>query len=230
MGFEQNSSNVRVCLDEMYRHLYTAFGPQGWWPADTAFEVLLGAVLTQNTRWENVCMALDNLRGAGMLDVVRLAALDDMRIGEYIRPTGFYRQKSRTLRGLLDALVAEYSASVDLMLQGDLEAVRGRLLQFKGVGPETADSILLYAAGKPIFVIDAYTRRVCSRMGFSRDNAGYAELQQLFMRNLPADALLFNEYHALLVELAKRCCRKVNPLCTDCPLCDMCPSSKTHKA
>jgi endonuclease-3 related protein len=184
--------------------------------------VVLGAVLTQNTRWENVRMALDNVRAAGALSPDVLACLDDAELQVLIRPAGFFRQKSATLQRILRVLVDEYCGEVDGFLAGETAAVRERLLDIKGIGPETADSILLYAGNHPIFVIDAYTRRICSRMGVCRPDAGYAELQHMFMQVLPDDVQMFNEYHALLVELAKRCCTKKSPACDICPLMDMC--------
>lgn len=209
-------------VHHMYTRLFAAYGPQRWWPAESPFEVVLGAVLTQNTRWENVRMALDNVRAAGALSPDVLACLDDTEMQAVIRPAGFFRQKSATLQRILRVLVDEYCGEVDTFLAGETAAVRERLLDIKGIGPETADSILLYAGNHPIFVIDAYTRRICSRMGVCRPDAGYAELQHMFMQVLPDDVQMFNEYHALLVELAKRCCTKKSPACDICPLMDMC--------
>ncbi|MCA1796995.1 MAG: endonuclease III domain-containing protein [Desulfuromonadaceae bacterium] len=206
----------------IYTRLSTAFGPQHWWPADSPFEVVLGAVLTQNTRWENVRMALDNLRGAGVLVPGAMASLEEAELQALIRPAGFFRQKSATLRRVLDVLVGEYGGSLEMFLAGETPTVRARLLNIKGVGPETADSILLYAGTHPIFVIDAYTRRICSRIGVCAPKAPYAELQHMFMHALPEDVQLYNEYHALLVELAKCCCTKNKPQCNACPLEDMC--------
>jgi len=209
-------------IHHIYSHLYSAYGPQQWWPADSPFEVILGAVLTQNTRWENVRMALDNVRAAGMLVPAALASLDEAELQALIRPAGFFRQKSATLYRVLDVLVGQCRGSMDIFLAGETSSVRARLLDIKGVGPETADSILLYAGAHPVFVIDAYTRRICSRIGMCAPEAGYAELQHMFMQALPEDVQMYNEYHALLVELAKRCCTKKRPACDACPLQDMC--------
>lgn len=213
-------------IERIYACLYAEFGTQNWWPADTPFEVVLGAVLTQNTRWENVRMALDNVRAAGVLEPSALAALGEMELQELIRPAGFFRQKGATVRRVLDVLLEGYGADLEDLLHGDTVEVRTRLLNIKGIGPETADSILLYAGKHPIFVIDAYTRRICSRIGLCDPDATYAELQHMFMQALPQDAALYNEYHALLVELAKRCCSKNRPTCEACPLKDMC--AKLH--
>lgn len=211
------------CISKIYARLYTEFGAQHWWPADIAFEVVLGAILTQNTRWENVRMALDNLRAAGVLAPRALAALDEEELQELIRPAGFFRQKGATLRRVLAVLVEVYGGNLDAMLRGDTAEVRARLLAIKGVGPETADSILLYAGEHPIFVIDAYTRRVCSRLGLCDLYASYSTLQHMFMCSMPRDVQIYNEYHALLVQLAKRCCTKNRPACAACPLSNMCP-------
>lgn len=209
-------------VHHIYTCLYAAYGPQEWWPADSPFEVVLGAVLTQNTRWENVRMALDNVRCAGVLAPGALASLDEVELQTLIRPAGFFRQKSATLQRVLDVLMGEFGGSLEMFLAGDTSRVRARLLDIKGVGPETADSILLYAGDHPIFVIDAYTRRICSRIGVCEPDAGYAELQDMFMQVLPQDVQMYNEYHALLVELAKRCCSKKRPACDTCPLTHQC--------
>lgn len=206
----------------IYERLHTAYGPQQWWPADTPFEVVLGAILTQNTRWENVRMALDNLRGAEALTPSALASLAEEELQALIRPAGFFRQKSATVRRVLDVLMRPYAGDLDLMLDGETPVVRARLLALKGIGPETADSILLYAGEHPVFVIDAYTRRICSRVGLCDPQASYAALQHLFMCALPREVPLYNEYHALLVQLAKCCCTKNRPTCELCPLREMC--------
>ncbi|MFO7830540.1 MAG: endonuclease III domain-containing protein [Desulfuromonadaceae bacterium] len=215
-------------IPHIYTCLYAAYGPQRWWPADSAFEVVLGAVLTQNTRWENVRMALDNVRAAGMLAPRALARMDDVELQGLIRPAGFFRQKGATLRRVLHVLMEVYGGDLEAMLRGDTADVRARLLDIKGVGPETADSILLYAGEHPIFVIDAYTRRICSRIGLCDPDASYSTLQHMFMHTLARDVQMYNEYHALLVQLAKCCCTKNRPACGACPLRDMCQHSGTN--
>ncbi|MDD2557329.1 MAG: endonuclease III domain-containing protein [Desulfuromonas sp.] len=222
---EMCASAVKDMLNEVYHRLYAAYGPQDWWPAQTPFEVILGAILTQNTRWENVRMALDNLRAAAALEPQALAALDELQLQELIRPSGFFRQKAATLRRMLQVLMDGYAGEVDAMLRGDTQHVRTRLLDIKGIGPETADSILLYGAQHPIFVIDAYTRRICSRLGLCGAEASYAQVQEMFMTHLCPDAQKYNEYHALLVVLAKRCCTKARPTCEACPLQELCSFS-----
>jgi len=210
-------------IQRIYARLYAEFDAQHWWPADTRFEIVLGAILTQNTRWENVRMALGNLRVAGVLTPSALAVLDEMELQELIRPAGFFRQKSATLHRFLDVLLETCAGDLSALLRGDTAEVRDRLLGIKGIGPETADSILLYAGEHAIFVIDAYTRRICSRLGLCALDVSYSSLQHMFMCSLPRDVQIYNEYHALLVQLAKRCCTKNRPVCAACPLSNMCP-------
>ncbi len=211
-------------LQEIYEILHDHFGPQHWWPADSVFEVIVGAVLTQNTNWQNVSRALDNLRGDNLLSLAALHALPLELLAEKIRPSGYYNLKAKRLHNLLDLLIDETdgNSSEDEILADffadDIPSLRQKLLTVKGVGPETADSILLYAGRKPIFVIDAYTWRVLVRHGLIGEESDYREMQELFMTNLPEDPRLFNEYHALLVRLGKEFCKKNNPLCRQCPL------------
>jgi endonuclease-3 related protein len=197
------------------------FGPQHWWPGDTPWEVMVGAVLTQSVSWANVERAIGNLKAAGALSPPALRQLPLEELARLIRPTVYYNTKARKLRAL--ALLAG-SAGDDLqrLFSGDTSELRDRLLAVYGIGEETADSILLYAAGRPAFVIDAYTRRILGRLGLAQPTAPYRELQRLFADHLSADTALYNEYHALLVRLGKEVCRKV-PLCPTCPLNDMCP-------
>jgi endonuclease-3 related protein len=202
----------------LYRVLYAAFGPQGWWPGKTPFEVMTGAILTQNTNWRNVEKAIANLRAARLLTPGAMRGATPGHLAGLIRPAGSYRVKAGRLRNLLDHLAARHGGSVARMLRTPAAALREELLAVKGVGPETADSILLYAAGRPAFVVDAYTRRICSRHGLVDPAIPYDGLQQLFTRALPADPRLFNEYHALLVRLGKEYCRPRGPRCADCPL------------
>lgn len=206
-------------LLDIYRRLLERFGPQGWWPGDTPLEVAVGAVLTQNAAWTNVARAIENLKEAGLLDgraaLGRLLALPADRLEYLIRPSGYYRLKARRLRSLLEFLAAR--GGLEGLARVETAALREALLGVRGVGPETADSLLLYALGRPVFVIDAYTRRMLLRHGLAAEEDGYAELQALFMDNLAADARLFNEYHALIVRLAKEHCR-ARPRCQGCPL------------
>jgi endonuclease III related protein len=203
-------------FDSMLRKL----GPQDWWPARTRFEIIVGAVLTQNTSWRNVVLALRGMRQKRLLDPARLERASLAEIEVCIRPAGFYRQKSRTLRRLLVWLESHCGASLAKMFSRPPQELRRELLEIKGLGPETVDAILLYAGGHPIFVADAYTRRILERHGLVPSGAKYAMVQEFLHNNLAADPRLFNEYHALLVEIGKRYCKRPAPLCDECPLKD----------
>jgi len=207
----------------IYARLLDAYGPQGWWPGETPFEVMVGAVLTQNTAWSNVERAIDRLRAAGALNPASILALPDAELAECIRPAGYYNVKARRLKALCDFLhaAAVLDAPERLRALAPLSQLRRRLLLVHGIGEETADSILLYALELPVFVIDAYTRRLFSRLGEISGTESYAELQAGFERTLPADHRLFNEYHALIVRHAKEACR-ARPLCAHCPLRESC--------
>ena len=210
----------REILVEIYQRLLSAYGPQGWWPADTRFEVMVGAILTQATAWRNVERAIQRLKAAGALSPERMARLSEGELAELIRPAGFFRQKTRRLRALL-RLIGQHG-SVEGLLSLPAGELRRQLLSVPGVGPETADSILLYAAGYPVFVVDAYTKRILHRLGLlSGEKAGYEEVQELFESNLPRDPKLYGEYHALLVRHAKEHCR-ARPRCPGCPLAPVC--------
>ena len=207
--------HIRQRLDEH-------FGQLGWWPADSPFEVAVGAILTQNTAWTNVEYAIGNLKHAGVLDPVNLAGLAPETLQELIRPAGFFRQKACRLQNLAGHLVKHWGGDVDALCSGPLPEARNRLLALAGIGPETADSILLYAAARPSFVVDAYTRRIFQRIGLLQGNESYDEIRRLFMQHLPVDVALYNDYHAQIVQLAKTCCRKKLPLCRGCPLNQTC--------
>lgn len=204
-------------LQELFDLLSKHYGPREWWPGDTALEVMVGAVLTQNTNWRNVAKAIDNLRGAGALTLESLLELDMARLAELIRPSGYYRLKAGRLRNLLDMIVARYDGDLSYMFDQTLDTLREDLLGVKGIGPETADSICLYAARKPIFVVDAYTFRILGRHGLADPSMSYFELQATFMDYLDADVDMFNEFHALLVSLGKDYCKKSKPRCDMCP-------------
>lgn len=204
-------------LSDLYERLHGRYGPQHWWPADTPFEVLVGAVLTQNTSWRNVARAIENLKAAGVLELAAMRALPRPELAELIRPAGYYNLKERRLRNLLDAMALDFGGELSALFGLGLAPARQRLLAVNGVGPETADSILLYAGGLASFVIDAYTKRVLTRHGLAHEKSGYDEMRALFMDHLPHDAALFNEYHALFVTLCKRRCAKGSPHCEGCP-------------
>jgi len=210
-------ASTATTLKGFYDALLAHFGPQRWWPARTPFEVMVGAILTQNTNWKNVEKAIANIRRAGLLDPVLLRRVPRERLAELIRPAGYYNIKAGRLANLLAVLVDEYAGDLDRFFDGGVDLVRRRLLSINGVGRETADSIVLYAAGKPTFVVDAYTYRVTTRHNLILEDAGYEEVKSLFEDNLPRDAALFNEYHALIVRVGKEFCRKT-PRCGGCPL------------
>lgn len=201
----------------IYQRLYDSFGPRGWWPGDTPFEVIVGAILTQNTSWENVEKAITRLKKDKLLDPERLYSVEESILAEAIRPSGYYNIKARRLKKFMGFLFGEYGGDLSLMFSEDMEILRDKLLGINGIGKETADSILLYAGCKPIFVVDAYTRRVFSRHNFVSVNTSYNEIQELFMKNLPKDVQLYNEYHALIVHLGKNFCKKKRN-CNHCPM------------
>jgi endonuclease-3 related protein len=201
----------------MYRAMHQALGPQGWWPGQTRFEVIVGAILTQNTSWRNVARAIENLRRAGALTPHALEAIPPARLAQLIRSSGYYNVKVGRVKRFLGFLRDRYGLSVSRMLARRPSSLRRELLAVPGIGPETADSILLYAGGVPIFVVDAYTRRILSRHGLVAPDASYDEMQAFLMGPLPPNAALYNEYHALLVAVGKEHCRPV-PRCAGCPL------------
>lgn len=204
-------------LFRIYETLNRFFGNLHWWPGETPFEVAVGAILTQNTNWLNVEKAIGRLKSEGLLEPGALHALDDDVLADCIRSSGYFRIKTRRLKAFLEVLCRDFGGDLERMLGGDLPDARRRLLGIPGIGEETADSILLYAGGRPTFVVDAYTRRILERHGVADSKASYAEIQQLFLRSLPCEAGLYNQYHALIVETGKRYCRK-EPRCGECPL------------
>ncbi len=210
-------------LLEVYRLLLAAYGPQNWWPGEGPFEVMVGAVLTQNVSWRNVERALENLKAAGVLSPAGLRALPQEELERLIRPAGFFRVKARRLRALLDYLERAHGGDPTALARGDLADLRRDLVAIPGIGPETADSILLYAAGRPTFVVDAYTGRLLSRLGWMSSRTPYEERRAFFMAHLPPLPSLFNEYHALIVRHGKECCRQEAPRCCSCPLRAICP-------
>jgi endonuclease-3 related protein len=204
-------------LIEIYQKLLDRYGSQHWWPAREPFEVIIGAILTQSTAWTNVEKAISSLRNAGRLSAAALRDLSEPALAALIRPCGYYNVKVRRLKAFVEWLGERYGDDLDRMFAGDVGAVRRELLDIYGIGEETADSIILYAGNRPVFVIDAYTRRIFGRLGLAPARDSYAAYRAMFMDNLPADARLFNEYHALLVRLGKESCRKA-PCCSACPL------------
>ncbi len=206
----------------IFNRLFSAYGPQHWWPGDTQIEIIVGAVLTQNTSWINVEKAIANLKRAGVLSVELLYQLPVEDIASLIRPAGYYNVKARRLKNLVSKL-ADIQTDIEDMC---VEELRVELLSVNGIGKETADSIILYAFGKPIFVVDGYTKRIFSRLGIVSTRDNYDVVQDVFMSNLPRDVALYNEYHALVVHHAKNVCLKRNPKCNTCVIREVCKHGK----
>ncbi len=211
-------------IPEVFDLLFQYYGPLAWWPAETPFEVCVGAILTQNTAWSNVEKAIFTLKQANLLTPDGIRQVRVERLAGLIRPAGYFNLKSSRLKDFVTWLFERYGGSLELMFSGDWQELRRELLEVRGIGPETCDSILLYAGGKPSFVVDAYTRRLFHRLGLLPERIGYDEIRSQFQSYLPADRHLFNEYHALIVEQCKLFCRK-KPVCRGCPLFSDCPSS-----
>jgi endonuclease-3 related protein len=205
--------------------MLAAFGPQNWWPGDSPFEIMVGAVLVQNTAWRNVEGAIKNLRDAGVMEPRALYALPPAELSELIRPAGYFQLKARRLRNLLQFVIERYDGSLDAMFSMSVGTLREELLAINGIGPETADAILLYAGGLPTFVVDTYTHRVLARHAWIGYDADYHEIKDLFELALPPDAPLYNEYHALLVRVGKDYCRRSEARCDKCPLAELLPAS-----
>ena len=206
--------NLEAIYDKLYRH----FGPQSWWPGETPFEVIVGAILTQNTNWQNVSKAIANLKKAKVLSPKKLYSLPRSRLAQLIRPSGYFNIKAKRLKEFLNFLFKNYDGSLKKMFSRPLEDLRKEILSVKGIGPETADSILLYAGGFPVFVVDAYTKRIFSRQKLLSEDVEYHQVQELFTRSLKKDVQLYNEYHALIVRLGKDLCKKTKPKCEICPI------------
>lgn len=217
-GLRERPADAQPPLDEYFNSLFTALGPQHWWPGDTPFEVAVGTILTQNTSWKNVEQAISNLREADLLSVSAIQSVNIRRLERLVRPSGYFRQKARKLKAFCAFLQTEYAGSLDRMFETPTIVLRPKLLGVFGIGPETADSILLYAGGHGVFVVDAYTRRILTRHGWVGENPKYSDVQWLFERQFPGQSKLFNEFHALIVQVGKRWCLARNPKCQECPL------------
>ncbi|MBE0426127.1 MAG: endonuclease III domain-containing protein [Nitrospirae bacterium] len=211
------SENSKPLL-QIYQTLYRTFGPQKWWPGDTPFEIATGAILTQNTNWGNVEKAINNLKKYNALSAKAVHDMHEKKLAELIRPAGYYNIKARRLKSFINFLMNDFHGSMIRMKKEDMNSLREKLLGINGIGPETADSILLYALEKPVFVIDAYTKRILSRHVIMDHGMSYDKFQELFHSSLKKDVRLFNEYHALLVKVGKTYCKSKNPLCKECPL------------
>jgi endonuclease III related protein len=205
-------------LPEIYQRLFNTFGPQHWWPGDSPFEIAVGAILTQNTNWSNVEKAICNLKKQNALAVKTIHDMPVQKLAELIKPAGYFNVKAKRLKNFIHVLMNKYHGSMKRIGDGDMQVIRKNLLDVNGIGPETADSILLYALGKPVFVIDAYTKRVLSRHGIMGDEKSYDKFQELFYSALDRDVKLYNQYHALFVKVGKTYCKRKKPLCEECPL------------
>lgn len=205
-------------INIIFKILYNYFGPQYWWPGETPFEIALGAILTQHTNWSNVKKAIYNLKKHNLLNPFELNKLSETTLSDLIKPSGYYRIKAKRLKSFISFLINEYNGEISKMKNEDTLVLRKKLLSVYGIGKETADSILLYAIEKPIFVIDSYTKRILMRHNVLIGNNTYDDYQILFHKSLKEDIKLFNEYHALLVKVGKNYCKTNKPLCNKCPL------------
>jgi endonuclease-3 related protein len=208
----------RLALTEYYNSLFCTLGPQHWWPGKSRFEVIVGTILTQSTAWRNVERAISNLRTEKMLTPGALERVTFERLARLLRPSGYFRQKARKLKAFAEFLRKDFQGSLARMFRTPTAELRRRLLDVHGIGPETADSILLYAGGHPVFVVDAYTKRILVRHSWVGEKSGYEEMREFFENNFDRDAAQFNEFHALIVQTGKRWCRPREPLCGECPL------------
>lgn len=220
----KDESRSGAVLLSYYATLAKILGPRHWWPARTPFEVIVGAILTQNTAWQNVEKAMANLRRERLLTPQALERVSMQRLARLVRPSGYFRQKAKKLKAFVRFLRNEYGGSLPRMFATPTLELREQLLGVFGIGPETADSILLYAGGHPIFVVDAYTHRILGRHGIGPGKPDYEAVRAMFEANLPADARLYNEFHALLVNVGKNWCRPREPRCSECPLKDHLPA------
>ena len=204
-------------LMTIHNLLFAAYGPQNWWPAETEFEMMIGAILTQNTNWNNVEKAVQNLKKRDLLSIEALRDMPAPTLAEHIRPAGYFNIKAKRLKNLIAFIQEKHDGDLNGLFSGDTETIRMELLSVRGIGLETADSMILYGAGRALFVVDSYTHRILSRHNLIGEEAGYYDLQALFMDNLPHDVELFKEFHALIVKTGKDYCRRT-ALCPDCPL------------
>ena len=210
---------------EIYERMLAAYGPQHWWPGNSPFEVIVGAILTQSAAWTNVEKAIENLKASDALSPAAIRRLPQAELAELVYPSGYYNAKAKKLKAFADWLDVRFDDDLEAMASEDLDTLRAELLEVHGIGEETADDILLYALGKTAFVVDAFTRRLFSRLGLAPDQGDYSEYQAIFTANLPPDQEMFGEYHALVVRHAKDVCKK-RPLCHGCCLLDLCPTGQ----
>jgi len=208
----------RDILLKIYNSLYNYFGPLNWWPGDTPFEIMVGAILTQNTSWSNVEKAINNLKKENLLEPRELFRVNQEKLAQLIKPSGYYNIKAKRLKNFVNIFINDFEGSAEKMFSGDGRELRKKLLKINGIGPETADSILLYAGEKPFFVVDAYTKRIFSRHKLISKDSTYYQIQEFFIKNLDQDVKLFNEFHAQIVMLGKTICTSKNPDCSECPI------------
>jgi endonuclease-3 related protein len=213
----QPDPKIQSILLKAYALMHTHFGPRNWWPADSPFEVIIGAILTQNTAWTNVEKAIQNIKNKNALSVHHFQEISEEELAAWIRPSGYYNIKARRLKAFINFFCKAFNGKIDKMAKYNGDDLRIQLLNVYGIGKETADSILLYALEKPFFVVDAYTHRIFSRHRLISEDASYEETQKFFMHHLPRNVAFYNEYHALIVETGKTFCGK-NPKCPACPL------------
>ncbi len=219
------SDGLRESLMAVYERMLSRYGPQGWWPGEPGFEMMVGAVLTQAASWANVESAIANLRSAGALTPRAIRAMRQDELARLVYPSGYYNAKARKLKALAEYIGERFADDLDAMAREETGTLRNDLLRVYGIGEETADDILLYAVGKPSFVVDAYTRRLFWRLGLAPAMGSYAVYRAPFMQHLPKDPRLFGEYHALVVRHGKEVCKK-EPICEGCCLLEMCPTGR----
>jgi endonuclease-3 related protein len=224
------NAGPRPALADYFTTLFQAHGPQKWWPGRTRFEVIVGAILTQNTSWTNVKRAIANLRRERLLTPTAIESISEARLARLIRPSGYFRQKARKLKEFVRFLRINYQGSLNQMFRTPTATLREQLLEVHGIGPETADSVLLYAGNHPVFVVDAYTRRILERHNLATGKETYEEIRELFEQSLPPNAPLYNEYHALIVHTGKEYCQARKARCDDCALRRFLPTAKKEFA
>ncbi len=216
--FMNNPTNVMGVFEKLFSY----YGPQGWWPGDSQLEICLGAILTQNTSWNNVEKALQNLKSYGICSIEDLSTIPDSTLAKLIYSSGYFNSKTKTIKAFVSVICSQYGGGLAKFLNLPGQQLRAQLLDIKGIGEETADDIILYAAQKPTFVIDSYTRRIGARLKLPTAYKSYSTYRHYFLENLPNNIKIFNEFHALFVRLAKDYCFKQNPNCNFCPLLSIC--------
>lgn len=221
-------TQTREKLMEIFDLMYRKLGPRHWWPAETRFEVIVGAILTQFVSWKNVTAAIQNLKNENILSAEGICDVDTDKLEELVRCTRFYKQKAKKLKTFCRHLKDNYDGDLDRFFDKDVYELRKELFSLYGIGEETADCIILYAAEKPVFVVDEYTRRIFSRLGFFKEDISYKEMQKFFMDNLEHDVKLYNEYHAQIDGIGNRYCSEKNPACGECPLNGVCLRGKKY--